>query len=207
MTGWQDLHHGIEPSSVPLLRGWLRAMQTLARPLARLRVPPTVMTALGVIFAVDAVVLAPDAALAALCSVLASAVCDGLDGAVAVASGKATRAGAVADTTADRLSDAAFAVVVWRCGAPWWLAATAGGLSLGHELLRVVIAHTRRAITVAERPTRVICTSVALISTAISAATWPATVCAAIWTALAVVGIWQLLRHRQQKERLVRPDR
>jgi phosphatidylglycerophosphate synthase len=193
VTGWREVHHGIDPASVPLLPVWLRAMRTAAKPLVRVHVPPIALTGLGVIFAGDAVALTPDEPLAALGCVLASAVCDGLDGAVAVASRGVTRAGAVADAIADRVSDAAFAVVVGRCGAPYRLAATAGGLSLSHELLRVFIPRTRQLITIAERPTRVICTSLALICVAMSPATWPATVCGSVWATLAAVGLGQLV--------------
>src|SRR5262249_1292180 len=104
---WSQLHHGLVPS--PLVRAWLRPMWTLARPLAALRVPPTAVTVAGVGLAGAAVLVAERWPLAALACVLAAAVADGLDGAIAVVAGRASRFGAVADTVADRIADTAFA--------------------------------------------------------------------------------------------------
>ena len=188
--GWSELHHGIDPAEVPFLRGWLRIVTALARPVRG--VPPMVFTVAGAGFAVLAVALAgwPWVALAL---VLTAVLCDGLDGAVAVLADRASALGAVADKVADRVADTAFALVIWRCGAPWWLAVLAAALSLGHEALRTVRGGAALSrITVAERPSRVICTVLACVSAGLSAAAWPATVCAAVWVALAVVGAWQV---------------
>jgi CDP-diacylglycerol--glycerol-3-phosphate 3-phosphatidyltransferase len=191
-AGWSALHYGIDPAAVPLLRAWLRVMWWLARPLVR--VPPLVLTVAGVLLALDAVLLAARWPWVALALVLLSAVCDGLDGAVAMLSGRASRFGSVADKIADRIADCAFAAVLWRCGAPWWLALAAGAFSLAHEGIRVFAGGARPArITVAERPTRVICTVLACGSAGVSAAAWPPTVCAAVWTGLALLGLAQLV--------------
>ena len=192
-AGWSALHHGLDPDAVPLLRRWLSLIWWLARPLATLRVPPTVLTVIGVLFAADAVLFAARLPWIALALVLLSALCDGLDGAVAVLSRRASAFGSVADKVADRLADCAFAAVLWRCGAPWPLALAAGALSLVHEGLRVVLGGRRLArITVAERPTRVICAALACVCAAVSSATWPPTVCAAVWAGLAAIGLAQL---------------
>jgi phosphatidylglycerophosphate synthase len=192
-AGWSALHHGLDPDAVRLLRRWLSLIWWLARPLAKLRVPPTVLTVIGVVFAADAVLFAARLPWIALALVLLSAVCDGLDGAVAVLSRRASAFGSVADKVADRLADCAFAAVLWRCGAPWPLALAAGALSLVHEGIRVVLGGRRLArITVAERPTRVICAALACVCAAVSSATWPPTVCAAVWAGLAAIGLAQL---------------
>jgi phosphatidylglycerophosphate synthase len=168
-------------------------MWTLARPIAR--VPPTAITMAGAVLAVDAALFADRLPLATVGLILASALCDGLDGAVAVVSGRATRVGAAADALADRIADCAFAVAVWRCGAPWWLAGAAGALSLVHELSRTLLGgRLRTTITVAERPTRVICAALAAASAAVSDASWPPTVCAGVWVGAALIGLGQLAR-------------
>lgn len=190
---WSALHHGIDPARVPLLSGWLRAMWFLAAPLARIRTPPTALTVLGALFAVDAVLLAASQPWVALVLVLLSVVCDGLDGAVALLSRRVSVAGGYADKIADRVADAAFATVLWRCGAPWELALAAGALSLAHEAIRMVRGGALLArLTVAERPTRTVCAALACGSSAVSSAPWPPTVCAAVWTALALLGLAQL---------------
>lgn len=186
---WSRLHGGLQPSA--LVRRWLRLMWTLARPLAR--VPPTAITVAGAVLAIDAALFADRLPLATLGLILASALCDGLDGAVAVVSGRATRTGARADALADRIADCAFAAAVWRCGAPLWLAGAAGALSLVHEMSRTLLGgRLRTTITVAERPTRVVCAALAAASAAVTSAEWPATVCAAVWTGAALVGLGQL---------------
>jgi phosphatidylglycerophosphate synthase len=193
-AGWAELHHGLDPARIPLLRPWLWLMRLLARPLARARVPALAVTVVGAVLAVDALLFAHRLPWVALVLVLLSVVCDGLDGAVAVLSSSASRIGSVADKIADRVSDSAFALVLWRCGAPWWLAVLAGSLSLVHEGVRSLIGGARLSrITVAERPTRVICTVLACGCAGVSHAGWPPTVCAAVWVGLAVVGVVQLV--------------
>ncbi|MGI8679157.1 MAG: CDP-alcohol phosphatidyltransferase family protein [Jatrophihabitans sp.] len=190
---WSQLHHGIDPTEVPLLGRWLRTMWWLARPLVRLRVPPTLVTMVGVLLAVDAVPLAARFPWAAGVCVLGSVVCDGLDGAVAVLRDHATRSGALADALADRVSDVAMAAVIWRFGAPWWLAATAGALAVGVDALRR-IRRTPERLTVAERPTWTVCTLLACLCATVGSATWPAAVCASVWVAAGALGTAQLVR-------------
>jgi phosphatidylglycerophosphate synthase len=168
-------------------------MWLLAAPLARLRTPPLALTLLGALFAVDAALLAASTPWVALGLVLLSVLCDGLDGAVALLSRRVSVAGGYADKIADRVADAAFAIVLWRCGAPWELALAAGTLSLVHETIRSLRGGPLLArLTVAERPTRTVCTALACASSAVTAAIWPPTVCAAVWTVLALIGLAQL---------------
>ncbi len=192
-AAWSALHSGLDPATVPLLRGWLRMVWALAGPLRA--VPPMAITVLGAVLAVDALLLAATQPWTALVLVLLATACDALDGAVALLSGRATRAGALADRIADRVADTAFALVIWRCGAPFPLAVAAAVLSLGSELLRELRGGPLRVrITVAERPTRVICTVLACAGAGVSSASWPASVCAVVWVVLAAVGLAQLAR-------------
>jgi len=187
-AGWAQLHHGIDPDRVPLLRPWLAFVWAIARPLRR--VPPLAITIAGAVFAIVAVFVPP---LVALALVLASVLCDAVDGAVALAADRASRFGSVADKVADRIADTAFALVVWRCGAPLWLALTAGATTLVLEGVRVARGGAALArITVAERPSRTICTVLACGAAAVSTAGWPPTVCAAVWAALGVAGVVQV---------------
>ena len=187
VDGWSQLHHGIDPARVPLLTGWLRLVWALARPLRR--VPPLVLTVLGAACAVGAIFLEP---WAAFVLVLAAVLCDALDGAVALMAARTSAAGAVADKVADRIADTAFALVIWRCGAPLWLALTAATLSLAHEGIRELIrGRALSRITVAERPSRVICTLLACATASWGA--WAPTTCAAVWGLLAVIGLVQVV--------------
>lgn len=187
---WSELHSDIDPAQVPLLLPWLRAMWWLARPLRR--VPPVVVTVVGVFSAIDAVLLARRHPVAALVAVLIAALCDALDGAIAVVAGTATRTGAVADAVADRIADVAFALVLWRCGAPLGVAVACAVVAVGVDGLRRV-RHVPDRITVGERPTWTICAVLACASVAVTDASWPVLACAAVWLALGVASMIMVL--------------
>jgi phosphatidylglycerophosphate synthase len=154
------------------------------------RVPPLVFTVLGPTVAICAIFLDPWPALAL---VLVAVLCDALDGAVAVMAERTSTLGAIADKVADRIADTAFALVIWQCGAPLWLALPAAALSFAHEAIRELFRGRALAhITVAERPSRVICTVLACATAGLGA--WAPTLCAAVWVALAIVGLVQVTR-------------
>lgn len=159
---WSDLHGGADPTR-PLVAGWLAMVHALATPLVRLRVTPNGVTLLGLAVACSVpalVALGPVGAIAGALVVAGSGVLDSLDGAVAVMTGRASRFGAVLDAVADRVSDAAFVAALWVAGAPagWCVAAVA--VAWLHEYTRARAGAAGMAevgaITVGERPTRVI---------------------------------------------------
>jgi len=190
-AGWSELHHGLDPRANRLLWSWLRTVWRLARPLAQLRVPPLAITALGAALALGAAITG--SAWLALILVAAAVLCDGLDGAVAVLRGVASPRGATADKAADRIADVSFVVVIWRCGAPGWLALVAGIAMLAVEASREIRGgRLRSTITVAERPSRAVCVALACICSTVSTATWPAAVCASVLLGLSVMALAQL---------------
>jgi CDP-diacylglycerol--glycerol-3-phosphate 3-phosphatidyltransferase len=150
---------------------------------------------LGVCFAVGA--LWPSHGIRpwiALILVLASVLCDGLDGAVAVTTNRASAFGAASDKIADRICDVCFVLVIWRCGAPSWLTLLAVLAVLGVEALREIGGRSALVtITVAERPSRAICAVLACGFASISTtADWPASVCAGVLFGLSVIALGQL---------------
>jgi CDP-diacylglycerol--glycerol-3-phosphate 3-phosphatidyltransferase len=189
---WADLHHGIDPAGVPLLLPWLKLMWRLAAPVAARRVPPAAITGLGVALSGLAVATAPRRPAMAAALVPAAAVCDGLDGAVAVLGGRSSPRGARADAVADRVVDTAFAAVLWRCGAPAPMATIAAAAAVGVDVLR----RRRRVptvITVAERPSWTVCATLACASAARTTAGWPVRCCALVWLALGAIGLGQIV--------------
>jgi phosphatidylglycerophosphate synthase len=205
-AAWSELHGGFDPDSAsPLVRGWVRLAYRGGSLLGRLRIGPTTVTVAGLLLCVAvpfAALLGPAGLLLGGVIVLLAGFADGLDGAVAVVTGRITRIGFVYDSAADRLGEAAWLVAFWLAGVPAWLVVAAGAVSWLHEYVRAraIAAGMREigAVTVGERPTRV---SVAISALIVGGAAglvrdgWDTTVVtvgASVWLALAVVGLAQL---------------
>lgn len=129
-------------------------------------------------------------------------VLDGLDGAVALRTGRARPLGAVVDAVADRLGDVLLAVALAALGAPppWCVAAV--GLTVLHEYLRARANAAGMpgpgAVTVAERPTRLVLVGIAALGAGVRPGGTPwtgwdwATVSAVAWVAVGAVGLVHL---------------
>ncbi|TDV56105.1 CDP-diacylglycerol--glycerol-3-phosphate 3-phosphatidyltransferase [Actinophytocola oryzae] len=202
MAGWSRLH-GEDVSGSRVVVGWLRLVHVLARRVDR--VPPDVLSVAGVVVAAGAVGLAALGdrwPLAAFVLVVATGVLDGLDGAVALRTGRARPLGAVVDAVADRVADLCLVAVLVVLGAPGWAGAALGAAVLLHEYARAraqgVGMGSAGSVTVAERPTRLIVTAVACAGAGTFPAGTPGTgwswgvVSALLWAGIAVVGLVQL---------------
>ncbi|WP_209993106.1 CDP-alcohol phosphatidyltransferase family protein [Rhodococcus sp. PvP016] len=197
---WSELHGGYDVHSSALVHGWLTITYVLARPLARARVAPTAVTAVGVLFAVLALAVAgsgPWGAGAAALLLVLSALVDSLDGAVALLRGRSTAFGYVADSVADRLSDMLVFAVLLVLGAPAPVVVAVALLTLLHETARARAVSAGMAsigvVTVWERPSRVIAVVVTLLGASV-VDTGPlfGTIGAAVSLVLAVVGFSQI---------------
>ena len=200
LTAWSRWHGGASTDS-RLVRGWLSLAYALARPLAGL--PPVVVTALGLVAAGAAAV--PSLAggpwlMAAGVLVGLSGLLDSLDGALALGTGRASARGFVLDSVVDRLTEAAFAAALWVAGAPGWLAVAFGALCWLPDYLRARagqagVAETG-ALSVWERPTRVILTGLTLVGAGVLAGSdverAVVVAGAAVGTVLGAVGVVQL---------------
>lgn len=201
-AAWSRLHGGFDPARAsPLVRGWVRLAYGIGSWLGRRRVGPATVTTAGLLvcLAVPAVVpLGRAGLLLAALLVLVAAVADGLDGAVAVITDRASRLGYVYDSVADRLGELAWLAAFRLAGAPWWLVTAAGAASWLQEYARARAAAAGMdeigVVTVAERPTRVLVAIFGLLTAAVLpvSAALPVTVAAGVWLALAVAGLAQL---------------
>ena len=203
---WSDLHGGFDPATAsPLVRGWVRLAYRGGRLLGRLGVGPGAVTAAGLLLCAAVPVAAaagPGGLLAGGMIVLLASVADGLDGAVAVVTRRASRIGFVYDSVADRLGEAAWLAAFWVGGAPGWLVVAAGTVSWLHEYVRARATAVGMAgigaVTVAERPTRAAVALAGLVLAGVTGlvrdtATEPVlTVGAAAWLTLAVAGLAHL---------------
>ena len=188
-----------------MVRGWVFGAYRIGSWLGRNGVGPLAVTLAGLALCL-AVPLAASAGPAGLAVaavlVLLAAAADGLDGAVAVVTGRITRTGHVYDSVADRLGEAAWLTALWLAGVPGWLTVGAGAASWLHEYVRARATTAGMpdigVVTVGERPTRVAITITGLVlaalATVISAA-WPTPVliiAALIWLTLQLIGLTQL---------------
>ncbi|MDP9431180.1 MAG: CDP-alcohol phosphatidyltransferase family protein [Actinomycetota bacterium] len=199
---WAPLHGDLDPRGSRLISGWLRLTYRLARPLAVRGVSPNALTGWGVLLGAVALACAAMGGRGPLIGavvVVASALLDGLDGAVAVLTGRATRFGYVLDSLADRTVDAGYLVALWLAGAPAaWCVAGAGGLAL-LEYTRARAGNAGMGeiavVTIGERPTRVILAALGLGAAGLSPAHAGALAgaAAAATAGVTAVGLGQLL--------------
>jgi phosphatidylglycerophosphate synthase len=199
---WAALHGGYDPGGRAVTGRWLGLVYRLGSPLARRGVGPSFLTLLGVLVSVAVPLVALGGGrwvLLAVPVVVVGGVLDNLDGAVAVLAGRATRFGYVLDSTADRVSDAAYAFALWPLGAPVWLCALAAGLAWLPEYVRARAAAggmtDLEILTAWERPSRVILTAfLLLVAGALPGhAQAVATGGAIAWSAFGAIAVVQLL--------------
>nr|WP_296070784.1 CDP-alcohol phosphatidyltransferase family protein [uncultured Actinoplanes sp.] len=198
VAAWSRLHGGFDPRGASsVVRGWLRVAYRAGSWLGGKRIGPAAVTTAGLFLclAVPAVVPAGRwGLLLGALLVLVGSFADGLDGAVAVITGKASRLGYVYDSVADRVGELAWLAAFWLAGAPGWLVVSAGAASWLQEYLRARATAAGMeeigVVTVAERPTRVL---IAIFGLLLGFLLPPAiTVAAAVWLVLALAGLVQL---------------
>jgi phosphatidylglycerophosphate synthase len=197
-VAWSRLHGGFDPRTAsPVVRGWVLGAYEIGSWLGRRRVSPLSVTLAGVLLclAVPLAALAGPAGLAVgALLVLLAAAADGLDGAVAVVSGRVSRAGFVYDSVADRVGEVGWLAAFWVAGAPGWLVVAAGAASWLHEYVRARAAAAGMdeigVVTVGERPTRV---SVAFSGLLLGALSVPVLLFAGAWLLMQTIGFAQLV--------------
>ncbi len=198
---WSRTHGGYDPSTGSrFVRGWLVGTYALSKPLVSLGAPADLITLLGGVVSGGVALLAWAGgrwliAAGLLCAL--SGLLDSLDGAVAVMRDRVTRYGYVLDSLVDRISDCLYVLALWLAGANGWLCIALLVLTMLHEYTRARAIAAGMAevgvVTVAERPTRVIVTAVALFVAGIDLTRAWAQVGAIVWAALATVGLLQLI--------------
>ena len=206
LAAWSATHGGVDTTRPGFVRGWLSVVYVAARPVARLGVPPSAVTVLGILVSLAVVPLADRGGrwpLLVAVVVLLSGLLDGVDGAVALLTGRSTAWGSVLDALADRCSDLAYVVGLlalngWGPAPLQWLAAFCGVLTLLHEYLRArAIAAGMDdvgVVTVGERPTRVVVTLMCCLAAGLypqDVNLW-GQVALAAWAGSGLVGLVQL---------------
>jgi len=182
---WSELHGGVAPS--PVVRRYLAVTHRLAVPVAGTGVHPDVLTGLALVVAAAVLVTPPWAAALAI---LGSALLDALDGAVAVLQGRASRWGYLLDSLVDRLCDGLFLAALVLAGAPAAPAVACGAMVMLLEYARARSGNAGGdevgALTVGERPVRVVLPVLGLLTGLQTPALW-------VLTATTAVGLVHLL--------------
>jgi phosphatidylglycerophosphate synthase len=206
-AAWSRLHGGFDPEgAAPVVRGWIRLAYRGGSLLGRLRIGPTAVTAIGLLFCLAVpftALLGSTGLLLGALLVLFAGFADALDGAVAVVTGTASRLGFVYDSVADRLGELSWLAAFWVAGVPGWLAAAGAAVSWLHEYVRARAAAGGMdglgIVTLGERPTR---GSVAISGLLVGGLAglvhpgWETTVvfvATVAWLALGLIGLVQLV--------------
>jgi CDP-diacylglycerol--glycerol-3-phosphate 3-phosphatidyltransferase len=190
-NSWADLHGGAQVKGI--VRAWLEISFLLCKPLAVLRVSPSALSIFGLLLGISLVVsIESNWAIAFL---VFSLIADGIDGSLAILTGKVSRWGALLDGFIDRIVEALWAFSLYLLGAPYqlvliaWLAAflqeymRSRAASLGVTQLGVV--------TIGERPIRASILFIALVARAVDMDL--VTLLSQIWAVLQVISLFTVL--------------
>ena len=161
---WSKLHGDAQVTGI--VKGWLRISYLIVKPLAKLRITPNFLTLLGLFFGI----LLYMNALSnwAVLFLLLSLICDGIDGSLAIITGKSSKWGAMLDSVADRVTEVFWGLAFIAIGADQNLVIAALLVAAIQEYLRARSAGLGLTdvgvVTISERPVRASILFVALVA-------------------------------------------
>lgn len=161
---WSKLH-GDAPIT-GIVKGWLTISFLLVKPLAKLKVTPNALTIFGLFFGVLLYLNALSNWAVFLLTL--SLICDGIDGSLAIITGKTSKWGAVLDSVVDRITELFWALAFIAIGANQYVVIAALLIASIQEYLRARIAGLGLSevgvVTIAERPVRASILFIAIIA-------------------------------------------
>lgn len=161
---WSKLHGDAQITGV--VKGWLGISYILVKPLAKLRVTPNLLTILGLFFGILLYLNA--LSIWAILFLVLSLICDGIDGSLAIITGKNGKWGAMLDSVVDRITELFWALTFISIGADQKLVIAAVLIAATQEYLRARSAGLGLTdlgvVTIAERPVRASILFVALVA-------------------------------------------
>ena len=154
LTAWSKLHGDAQVSGV--VKAWLNISYLISKPLSRIGVPPNALTISGLFFGIILYLYAQT--IWAPILLVISLICDGIDGSLAILTGKSSKWGALLDSLADRITELFWVLALYKIGVGMnlliavlliasvqeYLRARAGGLGVNEV----------GVVTPAERPVR-----------------------------------------------------
>lgn len=161
---WSKLHG--DAGVTGIVKGWLQISYLIVKPLAKIRITPNLLTLLGLFFGI----LLYFNALSnwAIIFLVLSLICDGIDGSLAIVTGKSSEWGAMLDSVADRITELFWGLTFIAIGADQNLVIAALLIAGVQEYLRARSAGLGLSevgvVTISERPVRASILFVALIA-------------------------------------------
>ena len=154
LTAWSKLHGDAQVSGV--VKAWLNISYLISKPLSRIGVTPNALTISGLFFGIILYLYAQT--IWAPILLVISLICDGIDGSLAILTGKSSKWGALLDSLADRITELFWVLALYKIGVGMnlliavlliasvqeYLRARAGGLGVNEV----------GVVTPAERPVR-----------------------------------------------------
>ena len=161
---WSQLHGNAKISGI--VKGWLTISYLLVKPLAKLKITPNILSIFGLLFGVLLYLNAlTDWAVILL---TLSLICDGIDGSLAIITGKASKWGAMLDSVVDRVTEFFWALTFIAIGANKYVVIAALLIASVQEYLRARAGGLGLSevgvVTIAERPVRASILFVAIIA-------------------------------------------
>lgn len=161
---WSKLHGNAQVTGI--VNGWLRISYFIVKPLAKLRITPNLLTLLGLFFGI---LLYLNALTNwAIFFLVLSLICDGIDGSLAIVTGKSSKWGAMLDSVADRVTEVFWGLTFIAIGADQNLVIAALLIAAIQEYLRARSAGLGLTdvgvVTISERPARASILFVALVA-------------------------------------------
>lgn len=161
---WSKLHGDAQISGI--VKVWLTISYYLVKPLAKLRVTPNMLSITGLIFGVALYLNAQNPWAIGL--LVASLLCDGIDGSLAIITNKASKWGAALDSILDRTTELFWVLTFISIGGNEYLVICAAVLAFAQEYLRARAGGLGLTevgvVTIAERPVRASILFVSLIA-------------------------------------------
>lgn len=189
---WSELHGNAEIAGI--VHAWLAISYRFALIATLLRISPNVLTLLGLISAIGTAVIPHSYWAIAL--VVLSLLFDGVDGSVAIFQRRESSWGAILDSVADRISEAAWAYALYQVGIPLeiavglWLAASVQ--EYARARLAAFEVKDLGIVTFAERPMRASLLFIILIAWQLDIP--GLTAIAGTFLVMQIVGVIQVMR-------------
>lgn len=164
LSTWSKIHGDAQVTGI--VKGWLNISYLITKLLAKIRISPNGLTIFGLVFGV-LLYLNSQSIWAPILLVL-SLICDGLDGSLAIITGKSSKWGATLDSVIDRLTEVFWVLALYSLGINLNLLIAVLILSTVQEYLRAraggVGVVEVGVVTYAERPVRASFVFIALIA-------------------------------------------